>query len=160
MLPEEILYQLLDTMPVARLGLIDDKKRPESLPIVFARVGGFLFSPIDGKPKSSTKLARIEHIKKEPKGSLLLDYYADDWEQLWWVKLDTEAQVVLDEHVSWGKAVSTLRDKYSQYREVSLFTGEPTMIAIRWTRVRWWASDGLNGLNRWLDDHRLAKPIF
>ena len=62
-LSEEILYQLLDIMPVARLGLIDSVGLPEAMPIVFARVGDGLFSPIDGKPKSSAKLARIKLVE-------------------------------------------------------------------------------------------------
>ena len=151
MLSEEILYQLLDIMPVARLGLLDGVGLPEAMPIVFTRVGGGLFSPIDGKPKSSAKLARIKLIENQPKGTLLLDYYTDKWEHLWWLKMDIEATVISTEHNSWDQAVLGLRTKYPQYRSVSLFKDEPTMISLRWTRVRWWASSELNGLKRWIE---------
>lgn len=151
MLSEDILEQLLDSMSVARLGLIGKDGRPESMPIVFVRVGELLFSPIDGKPKSSAKLARIEHIEKNPSGTLLIDHYQDDWEQLWWVRLDVEAEVIRGEHAAWDSAVLKLKDKYSQYQTVPLFQGDPTMITLRYTRIRWWASNGVNSLNRWLD---------
>ena len=106
MLSEEVLYQLLDIMPVARLGLLDGVGLPEAMPIVFARVSDGLFSPIDGKPKSSAKLARIKLIENQPKGTLLLDHYHDNWEQLWWVKMDIEATVISMEHNLWDQAVA------------------------------------------------------
>ena len=150
-LSEEILYQLLDIMPVARLGLLDGVGLPEAMPIVFARVGDGLFSPIDGKPKSSAKLARIKLVENQPKGTLLLDHYNDNWEQLWWVKMDIEATVISMSHNLWGQAVSGLRAKYPQYRTVSLFKDKPTMILLSWTRVRWWASNELKGIKHWIE---------
>jgi len=54
-------------------------------------------------------------------------------------------------HNLWGQAVSGLRAKYPQYRTVSLFKDKPTMICLRWTRVRWWASNELEGIKHWIE---------
>jgi hypothetical protein len=47
------------------------------VPIVFARAGGALWSPIDGKLKAGGGLARVRNIERDPRVALLLDHYAD-----------------------------------------------------------------------------------
>jgi PPOX class probable F420-dependent enzyme len=86
-LPEVLLNRLLDTVPVARLALLDGDERPYALPIVFARVGASLWSPVDGKPKRHGRLARLARIRRSPEVSVLIDDYADDWRRLWWLRL-------------------------------------------------------------------------
>ena len=46
---------------------------------------------------------------------MLVDHYDDDWTQLWWVRLDGVAEVVVDgaEH---EYAIALLEAKYPQYR--------------------------------------------
>ncbi|MEQ8233380.1 MAG: TIGR03668 family PPOX class F420-dependent oxidoreductase [Gammaproteobacteria bacterium] len=151
-LAEPLLQALLDAMPVARLALIAGGQRPEALPIVFARVGSTLYSPVDGKPKKAGRLARLAHLERQPAVGLTLDHYAADWRDLWWLKLDVQASVAVDDAPGWDAAVAALRVKYPQYRETPLFRGEPTLIVMPWTRVRWWAADGEAGLRRWLAD--------
>ena len=154
-LPEILLQRLLDRMPVARLALIDSDGRPEAMPIVFARVGARLFSPIDGKPKKHGRLARLTYLERNPATQLVLDHYAADWTELWWVKLDAEAAIVMDgDDADWALAVTALRGKYPQYMTTPLFTGVPTLIALSWSRVRWWAVDGLDGIAAWVERNR------
>lgn len=150
-LPETLLHALLDRMPVARLALIDGDGRAEAMPIVFARVGARLFSPIDGKPKKHGRLARLAHLERNPAVNLVLDHYAADWAELWWVKLDAEASIATDGgDPEWQAAVGALRTKYPQYATTPLFTGVPTLIVLPWSRVRWWAAGGSDAVAEWL----------
>ncbi len=139
-LAQQQLFRLLDRTPLGHLGLIDDAGRPEVLPIVFARVGETLFSPIDGKPKGTAPLARLRYVERCPAVALTLDHYAADWRRLWWIKLDIQASVAVGQHPAWDAAVSALLSKYPQYRETALFKGEPTFVVMKWQRVRCWAA--------------------
>ena len=146
------LERLLDRMPVARLALLDPSGRPQALPIVYARVGERLFSPIDGKPKSRARLARLALIEREPRAPLLLDHYAADWRQLWWIRLDVDTAIADPGDPEWAAAEAALRGKYPQYATTPLFIDPPTAVVMRWQALRWWAADGEKTLAAWLDD--------
>ena len=46
------------------------------------------------KAKIQTRLRRLENIAAEPRVSLLVDAYDEDWSQLWWARADGRAEVV------------------------------------------------------------------
>ena len=151
-LPSEMLEAVLDCLPVARLALRDLEDQPEALPIVFARVAGSLWSPIDGKPKGPAgQLGRIARIERAPRVMLVLDHYADDWRELWWIRLKATAEILTSKHPDWLPAIAALDEKYSQYQTTPMFKDEPTMIRFTWLGVGWWASEGLDGIERWLE---------
>jgi PPOX class probable F420-dependent enzyme len=102
--------------PVARLATASAGGEPHVVPIVFAVDGDAIYSAVDGKPKRSRSLRRLANIEGNPRVSVLVDSYADDWSQLWWVRADGICSV----HESSAAAVSALRAKYPQYREVPL----------------------------------------
>ena len=141
---------LLDSMPVARLAVTGHEGRADAMPIVFARVGDCLVSPIDGKPKKTARLSRLDHIRQQPAVTLLLDHYASDWETLWWLRVLADAEVTGACYPRWDEAVSALRRKYPQYEQTALFIGEPTLVVMHITALRWWAAAGEAGLDRWL----------
>lgn len=145
-LAPDLLARLLDREPVARLAVRDAADVPEVMPIVFARVGTKLFSPIDGKPKTGGRLARLRHIERCPQVGLVIDRYTADWRELWWVRISALATVALGHHTDWDAAVTALTDKYPQYRSTPLFSGEPTMICFEPLTVRAWAAAGLEHL--------------
>ena len=142
-LPAHLLASVFDREPVARLAVIDDAGVPDVMPIVFARVGTRLFSPIDGKPKKSGRLARLRHIERCPRVGLVIDRYAADWQALWWIRLSAEATIAVGDDADWDAAVMALQVKYPQYRTTPLFTGDPTLICLAPLTVRWWAATGL-----------------
>jgi PPOX class probable F420-dependent enzyme len=150
-LPTGLLERVLDVAPVARLGLVDGENRPYALPIVFARVGDALWSPVDGKPKRHGRLARLERIERAPDVTVLLDHYADDWRELWWIRLEGRASVVEGQHSDWQAAVRALHGKYRQYREVEMFHAEPIMIRFAWRRISWWALAGPGRIRDWVE---------
>jgi PPOX class probable F420-dependent enzyme len=149
-LAPELVDGLLDRMPVARLALIDGADCPDVMPIVFARVGRLLFSPIDGKPKRTARLARLAHIERDKRFGLVLDHYAEDWRELWWLRLQGDAEIAAGAHPDWDAAVAALRTKYRQYRTTPLFRAEPVLIVLAWREVRWWAAGGSDAIAQWL----------
>jgi PPOX class probable F420-dependent enzyme len=74
-----------------------------------------LYSAVDAKPKSTQRLQRIVNVEANPSASLVVDHYAEDWTQLWWVRVDATARVVAEpaEHEA---ALDLLAAKYVQYR--------------------------------------------
>ena len=146
-LSPEAIRDRLDRWPVARLATTGAGGRPHQVPIVFARVGECLWSPVDGKPKATRELARVRNIRERPEVGLLLDEYTDDWERLWWIRIDASARVVRpqakQEDDSFLAAQQALREKYPQYEDVTLLQSPPTMLAFDPVQIRsWCASSG------------------
>jgi len=119
--------------PVARLATVTPDGRPHVVPIVFALDGEVVYTAVDGKPKSTARLQRLANIGANPRVSILVDHYADDWSQLWWVRADGVATVAA-EGPECARGLTLLRAKYPQYEHVSL---EGPVIAVT---VEKWAS--------------------
>ncbi|WP_445162632.1 TIGR03668 family PPOX class F420-dependent oxidoreductase [Mycobacterium sp. Dal123C01] len=125
--------------PVARLATSSPDGKPHLVPVVFAVSGDspdhhdVVYTAIDAKPKTTQRLRRLANIAGNQQVSLLVDHYADDWTQLWWVRVDGDAAI----HTA-GEAMDIgyrlLRAKYPQYQSVSL---NGPVIAIT---VRRWSS--------------------
>jgi PPOX class probable F420-dependent enzyme len=104
---------------VARLATIAGRKQPHLVPITFVLGTGpdgrsALSFAVDAKPKSTTELKRLENIARNPKVSVLVDFYDDDWSLLWWVRADGEARI-LESGRTFDAAVRGLAGKYEQY---------------------------------------------
>ncbi len=107
--------------------------RPHVAPIVFAIEGDRVFSIVDAKPKRSPQMLRLRNIDGEPRVSLLVDHYDEDWRALWWVRVDGIAAVV-ESGPDRDRAIRLLFDKYRQYREWSTPIGAAMVIQIeRWS---------------------------
>ena len=100
---------------VARLATIDPGGRPHLVPIVFVLDGETLYTAVDGKPKRSHRLRRIENARDRPDVVVLVDHYEDDWTQLWWVRLRGRARVLVNGEEA-ERALRLLNVKYEQYR--------------------------------------------
>ena len=115
--------------------------------IVFARAGGRLWSPIDEKPKAAGVLARERNLQRDPRASLLLDQYADDWTRLWWLHIRGTAQLhhptgatAADSDEMIAAVVAALRAKYPQYARVGVLRDPPTLISVASERVSSWCA--------------------
>jgi PPOX class probable F420-dependent enzyme len=100
----------------ARLATVDRDGRPHLVPIVFAVEGGRIYSAVDAKPKRGADLRRLANIRAEPRVSLLVDHYAEDWATLWWARADGRGSVV-ESGPDLERALELLREKYPQYGE-------------------------------------------
>ena len=127
---------LLSSAQVAVLASVRPDGRAHAVPIVFAIDGDHLYTAVDHKPKSTTRLARLENIAANPQVSVLAQHYNDNWEQLWWVRADGEA-VVLESADHHQNAVDLLIAKYAQYRSQA---PSGNVIAVRINRLTGWAA--------------------
>lgn len=118
--------------PVARLATVTVHGAPHLVPVVFAVDGHTVFTAVDGKPKTTQRLKRLANIAHNPRVSLLVDHYDEDWTQLWWIRADGEATVLHDGDVR-ARGCAALRAKYAQYQTVPL-DGPVIAIAVgRWS---------------------------
>jgi len=88
---------------------------PRIVPVTFAVVGSAIVHAVDHKPKATRALARVEDIRRDPRASLLVDHYDEDWSQLWWVRADGTARAL--DATEATEAIDALVDKYPQYAE-------------------------------------------
>jgi PPOX class probable F420-dependent enzyme len=126
---------LLEAARVARLATISPDGRPHLVPVCYALVGGEIVIAVDEKPKRPGTLARIRNILRDPRASLLVDHYADDWDQLVWVRIDARARV-LPAGSERPEALAALRTRYLQYREMAL-EGLPLIVLTPERVVAW-----------------------
>jgi PPOX class probable F420-dependent enzyme len=124
------------TGPVARIATVRADGRPRVVPCCFALAGDRLYWAVDHKPKTTHQLGRLDDIAAHPAVSLVVDHYADDWSELWWVRLDGEARVVDDAEEREG-ALDLLAAKYQQYRE---HRPSGAVVAVDITRWQTWAA--------------------
>lgn len=86
------------------------------MPVVFAIESDSLWTAVDEKPKSSRSLRRLENIRANPRVSLLVDHYEDDWSALWWVRVDGLATVLEPGSDEEAVGIARLAAKYAQYQ--------------------------------------------
>ena len=98
----------------------DGRPRPVPCCLVLDETRPILYSPLDEKPKSVDEprgLARVRDILADPRVSVLVDRWDEDWTRLAWLRCSGTASLLEpadggDEH-AW--AVTALRAKYPQY---------------------------------------------
>jgi PPOX class probable F420-dependent enzyme len=100
---------------VGRLATTTPRGRPHLVPVVFALVGNNVWTAVDAKPKSTSSLRRLVNIESNPRVSMLVDHYDDDWSALWWVRVDGDATVLPVDAEGGRLALSALATKYPQY---------------------------------------------
>ena len=137
-LPEfaaELLYQ----GRVARLGTADRAGQPLVLPVCYVFDGRACFSAIDAKPKrlKARQLRRVRNIAENPRVSLTVDRYDEEWSRLCWVSLQGRADI-LSEGAERASAVDLLLAKYAQYRAMGLDRDSATVIRISPERTLHW----------------------
>jgi PPOX class probable F420-dependent enzyme len=124
---------------IAHLATADRSGQPLVIPICFAFDGIEFFSPIDEKPKqiSPHKLKRLRNIAENPKVSLIIDRYDEDWRRLAYLLITGRAKI-LHRGARHRRAVSLLRRKYRQYRSMAI--DQRPMIVIRPLVVKVWGN--------------------
>lgn len=98
---------------VARLATVSAAGAPHLVPVTFAVLGERIVFVVDDKPKSTTRLRRLDNIAARPSVCLLVDVYDDDWSRLWWARADGTATVLATD----TEAVDALAARYPAYVE-------------------------------------------
>ena len=112
--PEE-QRALVAAARVARLATLRADGTARLVPITFVLLDGLVCSAVDEvKPKRSTRLARLDDVRRDPRAAVLVDHYAEDWTQLWWVRIDGEAAVHEAGELA-DRARAALAAKYAPY---------------------------------------------
>jgi PPOX class probable F420-dependent enzyme len=117
--------------------------RPRTVPICFV-IGAepVLWTPIDDKPKRADdplSLARVRDIEADPRVTVLVDRWDEDWTKLAWLRATGTAEVVLPGALGHSPAiVAALRGKYPQYATHHLETRP--FIRIELERVTTWGA--------------------
>ena len=101
---------------VARLATLGRDGAPHLVPFCFALSGDVLYSAVDHKRKRSSRLQRFDNVASDPRISVLVDHYEEDWSKLWWVRLEGLARE-LESGAEANEALRLLTAKYGQYRD-------------------------------------------
>ena len=117
---------------VARLATLTPDGAPHLVPVTFALDGDRIVTAVDAKPKRGGRLRRLEHIAANPRVSLLVDHYDEDWARLWWARADGRARLAED-GPEVERAFKLLRDRYRQYRSVELIGPAIWIDVERWS---------------------------
>ena len=124
---------------VGRLGTADTTGQPLVVPICYAFDGESLFSAIDAKPKTAGPrgLKRIRNLQENPKVSVVIDRYDEDWKKLRYVIIQGRAELIT-EGGDFSRGIDLLLAKYPQYRQMGLNRSSGLMIKVKPDRVTQW----------------------
>jgi PPOX class probable F420-dependent enzyme len=132
--PDELRRRVAGA-PVARLATVRPDGSPRLVPVTFALLpepGDLLCFAVDEvKPKRDARLARLDDIARDPRVTLLVDHYEDDWAALWWVRVDGTAAVHADGALR-ERALDALAAEYPPYR-----VARPAGPVVAITPLRW-----------------------
>ncbi len=117
---------------VARLATVSADGSPHVVPVVYAIRGRRIYIALDEKSKrvAPLRLRRVRNITAEPRVSLLVDRYGENWRRLAWVRVDGVARI-LHRGKTHALAIALLRAKYRQYRKMDLEARPIVEIVVR-----------------------------
>jgi len=134
---DDALLAVAARSPVARLATIGASGEVDLVPITFALTSTTVVTAVDHKPKQTRQLRRLDNIAREPRVTVLIDHYDDDWAALWWVRLRGRA-VVVDDGPRFDGAIAQLVAKYPKH--YAPMPPQGPVIQIDITDVRIWHS--------------------
>jgi PPOX class probable F420-dependent enzyme len=132
-LESAVQRSLLAAAPVARLATLRPDGTPRLVPITFVLLDGLICSAVDEvKPKTTSRLARLADVERDPRVGVVVDHYGDDWSALWWVRVDGTAAVHEGGRL-YERAVDALAGKYPPYAAAPPHGPLLVITPTRWT---------------------------
>jgi PPOX class probable F420-dependent enzyme len=135
-LPDDVRAFIADAR-LGRLATADGTGQPLVVPICYAWDGEALVSAIDAKPKRAGDLKRVRNIRENPKVSVVIDHYDEDWRRLRWVIIQGLAEIITAGR-DFSAGADLLLSKYPQYHGMGLSRDTGTMIKVRPGKVLQW----------------------
>jgi PPOX class probable F420-dependent enzyme len=129
--------ELLRTARVGRLATAAGDGRPLVIPVCYAFDDARVYSAVDAKPKRTRELRRLRNIAENPRVSLVVDEYDEEWTRLRYVVVDGRADL-LTGGTEFTRAIDLLVAKYPQYRTLELPRDAGTVIRITPERLLHW----------------------
>ncbi len=113
--------RFLRSARTAHLATADANGQPHVIPVCFVFNGESIYSVLDSKPKTTAlrQLRRVRNILANPRVSLVVDHYEEDWSRLQYVMISGEASL-LESGEEWSLSIVMLRQKYPQYHRMDL----------------------------------------
>ena len=113
--------RFLRSARIGHLATADAKGQPHVIPVCYVFDGEVIYSVLDSKPKSTPlrQLRRVRNILANPKVSLVVDHYEEDWSRLQYLMVLGDAGL-LETGEEWARAIAMLREKYPQYQAMDL----------------------------------------
>jgi PPOX class probable F420-dependent enzyme len=123
---------------VGRLATASGDGEPHVIPVCFVFDGTCVYSAIDAKPKrvAPSRLRRLQNLRANPRASLLVDHYEEDWTRLRYVLVIGRAEI-LETGPDRERALALLREKYPQYRGMANFGHGPVIRLTPERLARW-----------------------
>jgi len=133
--------ELLSESRLGHLATSTKRGKPHVVPICYVLDGSLLYTPIDEKTKQRkpSQLRRVLNIAENPNVCLVVDHYEEDWSELKYVIVRGSAELV-HEGENHGRAITLLREKYDQYRQMKL--EDRPVIKIKPISVVAWSARG------------------
>lgn len=135
-LPADVA-EFIASARLGRLATADSAGQPLVVPFCYAWDGEALVSVVDAKPKRAGDLRRVRNIRENPKVSVVIDFYDEDWRQLRWVIIQGLAEI-LTAGRDFAAGIDLLLSKYPQYGGMGLSRDRGAMIKIRPGKVLQW----------------------
>ena len=126
---------------VAHLATTDATGAPHVIPICYALVDHRFYFVVDEKPKRTrTGLKRLRNMAVNPQVALVIDDYDDDWTRLAYLLVHGHAAAV-DDPGEFTAVLAILRQRYVQYRSMTLEFGFHPMVRITVTGTHSWKAN-------------------
>ena len=124
---------------LAHLATADAAGAPHNVPLCYWFDGERIYFAIDEKPKrqAGLELKRMRNRAENPRVAVVIDHYEEDWAQLGFVMIRGIARVVEDPQ-EYMVALRHLREKYLQYRGMTLSPEKNPIVRIEPQRVNVW----------------------
>ncbi len=131
--------RFLRSARTGHLATADANGQPHVIPVCYVFDGEAIYSVLDAKPKVTPlrQLRRVRNILANPRVSMVVDHYEEDWSRLQYVMVSGEAGL-LEQGEEWARAIALLREKYPQYQEMDL--DDSPVIKITVARLVPWSS--------------------
>ncbi|MGA2409585.1 MAG: pyridoxamine 5'-phosphate oxidase family protein [Candidatus Binataceae bacterium] len=152
-LADNRVREFLRLARIGRLATSDRGGVPHNIPLCFwFDEDAHFYFVIDEKPKRLTAkgLKRMRNIAENPQAALIIDHYEEQWNCLAYVLVHGEAHTVEDPS-EYMLALRNLRDKYLQYRSMTLSFESNPMVRIDARHVHVWG-------DRFKAERKAAEP--
>jgi PPOX class probable F420-dependent enzyme len=134
--------ELLIESRLGHLATSTKRGKPHVVPVCYVFNGASLYTVIDEKPKrrKPTQLRRVLNIAENPNVCMVVDHYEEDRSELKYVMVRGSVEIV-HEGEAHKRAVTLLREKYKQYRQMKL--EDRPLIKIKPINVIAWSARGI-----------------